>query len=98
MTTSVDLSFPGVPGKRTLKVKLGHRFMRRLHAATARNSYFTAAFMRVAGLVDPPEALMRPSLIFKVLRETRGIPRNEPVKTLQQQLAAAAAVEERAAA
>ncbi len=68
MTTSVDLSFPGVKGHRTLKIKFGNWLMRRLQEAATKDAKFTAAFMRVAGLVEAPETLMRPNLIFSVLR------------------------------
>jgi 2-polyprenyl-6-methoxyphenol hydroxylase-like FAD-dependent oxidoreductase len=68
MTTSVDLTFPGVEGTRTLKIKFGHWFSRRLIEAASKDARFTAAFMRVAGLVDPPTALQRPSLLLSVLR------------------------------
>lgn len=71
MTTNVDLGFPGVPGKRTLKVRLGNAFARRLHLAATEDSRFTAAFFRVAGFMEPPTALMRPSLIVAVLRTLR---------------------------
>ena len=63
-----DLSFPGVEGRRTLKVRLGNAYIARLHAAAASDGSLTAAFMRAAGLVDPPQALMRPSVLLRVLR------------------------------
>ncbi|MDP9870268.1 MULTISPECIES: FAD-binding protein [Streptosporangium] len=69
MTSSVNLSFPGVQGKRTLKVRAGNAFMRLLQKAATQDPRFTAAFMRVAGLIDPPETLMRPALIISVLRQ-----------------------------
>lgn len=68
MTTNVDLSFPGVEGERTLLIRLQHAYMRRLQVAATRDGSVTEAFMRSAGLVDPPEALMRPGLVWKVLK------------------------------
>lgn len=67
-----DLAFPGVEGKRTAKVRMGNRYISRLHSAAQRDGRFTKAFFRVAGLVDPPQALMRPSLMFGVWRTLRG--------------------------
>ncbi|UBU18914.1 FAD-dependent oxidoreductase [Nonomuraea gerenzanensis] len=67
ISAGADLAFPGVRGPRTLKVRLGNAYMGRLHAAAARDGAVTAAFMRVAGLVDPPQALMRPGLMLRVL-------------------------------
>lgn len=43
--------------------------MRLLQKAATQDPRFTAAFMRVAGLIDPPETLMRPALIISVLRQ-----------------------------
>jgi len=63
-----DLAFAGVEGKRTLKGKMGNAYISKLHSAAQVNGRFTAAFFRVAGLVDRPEALMRPSLMFGVFR------------------------------
>jgi 2-polyprenyl-6-methoxyphenol hydroxylase-like FAD-dependent oxidoreductase len=67
-----DLAFPGVEGKRTAKVRMGNRYISRLHSAAQRDGRFTKAFFRVAGLVDPPQALMRPSLMFGIWRTLRG--------------------------
>ncbi|GIH67805.1 FAD-dependent oxidoreductase [Sphaerimonospora thailandensis] len=69
-----DLNFPGVEGPRTLKVRLGNAYMSRLHAAAANDGGVTAAFMRVAGLVDPPGALMRPGMVWRVLRNAGRTP------------------------
>ncbi len=70
-SAGADLAFPGVEGPRTLKVKLGNAYIGKLHTAAQQDGRFTKAFFRVAGLVDPPQALMRPSLIFGVLRTAR---------------------------
>jgi 2-polyprenyl-6-methoxyphenol hydroxylase-like FAD-dependent oxidoreductase len=66
-----DLAFPGVEGRRTMKSRLGNAYMARLHAAATHDAGITEAFMRVAGLVDPPQALMRPALALRVLRTAR---------------------------
>lgn len=66
-----DLGFPGVKGARTLKVRLGNAYISRLHAAAVHDADVTAAFFRVAGLVAPPQALMSPGLIVRVLRGAR---------------------------
>ncbi|MFI9203891.1 FAD-dependent oxidoreductase [Streptomyces sp. NPDC053048] len=63
-----DLNFPGVEGPRPLKVRMANAYMARLHAAAAHDAAVTAAFFRVAGLVDPPQALLRPGLALRVLR------------------------------
>lgn len=68
IAAGADLNFPGVHGSRTLKVRMGNAYMARLHAAAATDGGVTEAFFRVAGLVDPPQALMRPRLALRVLR------------------------------
>ncbi|MER5336979.1 FAD-dependent oxidoreductase [Micromonospora sp. NPDC002717] len=63
-----DLDFPGVEGKRTLKVRIGNAYMARLQYAATQDPEVTKGFMRVAGLIDPPQALMRPAMMRRVLR------------------------------
>ncbi|MFJ7219479.1 FAD-dependent oxidoreductase [Amycolatopsis sp. NPDC098790] len=71
-SASADLAFPGVEGKRTLKVRMGNAYISRLHTAATRDARFTEAFFRVAGLIDPPQALMRPGMVRDVLRASKG--------------------------
>lgn len=72
MSAGGDLGFPGVQGKRGLKTRLGNVFVSRIQAAATRDSDVSLAFMRVAGLVDPPTALMRLPVIWKVLTTRRA--------------------------
>ncbi|YCK42739.1 FAD-dependent oxidoreductase [Actinomadura sp. ATCC 39365] len=74
ISAGADLAFPGVEGRRTAKVRIGNAYMARLHAAAARDGAVTAAFMRVAGLVDPPQTLMRPALMLRVLCQSGAGP------------------------
>ncbi|WP_242894924.1 FAD-dependent oxidoreductase [Actinomadura litoris] len=63
-----DLDFPEVEGDRTLKVRMGNAYMARLQYAASKDPKVTEGFMRVAGLMDPPQALMRPAMMARVLR------------------------------
>ncbi len=63
-----DLAFAQVAGPRTAKVRFSNAYIARLHAAAASDSQLTRTFMRVAGLVEPPDALMRPGTVLRVLR------------------------------
>jgi 2-polyprenyl-6-methoxyphenol hydroxylase-like FAD-dependent oxidoreductase len=63
-----DLVFPGVQGRRTLKVRLVNAYLARLHAAAGHDARLAGAFLRVAGLVAPPESLLRPGVVLRVLR------------------------------
>lgn len=78
MTNTVDLSFPGVEGKRTLKVRIGQAYLKRVQAAASVDSTVTAAYMRAAGLVDRPESLMRPGFMLRVLWKSIGGGRARP--------------------
>lgn len=68
MSAGGDLGFPGVEGRRTLKVRMGNAYIPRLQSAAVTDGTLSKAFLRTAGLVDPPQALMRPSVISRVLR------------------------------
>lgn len=67
MTNTVDLTFPGVEGERTPKVKAAQAFLKLVQKAATRDGKVTAAYMRGAGLVDKPDAMMRPAFIARVL-------------------------------
>jgi 2-polyprenyl-6-methoxyphenol hydroxylase-like FAD-dependent oxidoreductase len=71
MSAGADLGFPGVEGRRTVKTKMGNLYIPRLQAAAASDGALSAAFLRTAGLVDPPTALMKPSIIARVFRAKR---------------------------
>lgn len=67
-----DLGYEGVAGHRTLKVRMANAYVARLQAAAEQDPELSKAFIRVAGLVDPPQALMRPRLLLRVLRASRS--------------------------
>jgi 2-polyprenyl-6-methoxyphenol hydroxylase-like FAD-dependent oxidoreductase len=72
MSAGGDLVFPGVQGRRTLKLRLVSAYLARLHAAAAHDAYLAGAFIRVAGLVAPPQSLLRPGVVLRVLRKGLG--------------------------
>jgi 2-polyprenyl-6-methoxyphenol hydroxylase-like FAD-dependent oxidoreductase len=63
-----DLAFPQVPGKRSAKVRLVNAYLPRLHAAAAHDEALAASLIRVIGLKDRPEGLLRPDRVLRVLR------------------------------
>ena len=75
MSAGGDLVFPGVQGHRTLKIRLMGAYLTRLHAAAAHDAHLATAFIRVAGLVAPPQSLLRPGIALRVLRGGRIRPR-----------------------
>jgi hypothetical protein len=68
MAAGGDLVFPDVQGRRTLKLRLVSAYLTRLHAAAAHDAHLAVAFTRVAGLVAPPQSLLRPGIVLRVLR------------------------------
>jgi hypothetical protein len=67
MSAGGDLAFPGVPGRRTPKIRLVNAYIARLHAGAAHDASLASAFIRVAGLVAPPQTLLRPQVAVRVL-------------------------------
>ncbi|MGH3936843.1 MAG: FAD-dependent oxidoreductase [Pseudonocardiaceae bacterium] len=67
VAVGADLAFPGVPGRRTVKVRMVNAYVPRLHAAARTDSSLGRAFIRVIGMVDRPEGLVRPDRALRVL-------------------------------
>ncbi len=63
---AADLAFPGVPGTRTAKIRLANAYLPRLLAAASSDVALGAAFVRVVGLLDRPEGLLRPDRVLRV--------------------------------
>jgi 2-polyprenyl-6-methoxyphenol hydroxylase-like FAD-dependent oxidoreductase len=72
MAAGGDLVFTGVPGRRTPKVRLLNAYIGRLQATAEHDADLASAFIRVAGLVDPPRTLVRPDVLLRVLRGARA--------------------------
>jgi hypothetical protein len=74
MAVAGDMAFPGVEGRRTPKTRILNAYIGRLHATAATDADVATAFFRVAGLLDPPSALLAPRIALRVLRLGRGTP------------------------
>lgn len=75
ITVGADLAFPDVPGRRTVKVRMVNAYLPALHAAASADSSLARAMIRVIGMVDRPEGLLRPDRLLRVLwAHLRGIP------------------------
>jgi hypothetical protein len=68
IAAGADLAFPQVPGKRPAKVRLVNAYLPRVHAAAAYDAALAASLVRVIGLKDGPEGLLRPDRMLRVLR------------------------------
>ncbi len=61
-----DLAFPDVAGRRTAQVRMVNSYLPRLHAAASVDPQLGAAFVRVLGLLDRPQGLLRPDRVARV--------------------------------
>ena len=77
IAVGADLAFPQVPGRRPAKVRLVNAYLPRLHAAAAHDDALAAALVRVIGLKDRPQTLLRPDRVLRVLRGNLA-PSREP--------------------
>ena len=66
MTIGADLANPGVIGKRTPTVRMINAYIRQLHAAST-DPALAVAFTRVSGLAAPPQSLLRPDRLVRVI-------------------------------
>ena len=82
VSAGADLGYGAVEGKRSLKVRMINAYVARLQDAAVYDATLTNAFIRVAGLVDPPQALLRPGNVIRVLRQSRRRPAPTPVAAL----------------
>ncbi|MGD0605761.1 MAG: FAD-binding monooxygenase [Streptosporangiaceae bacterium] len=67
ISTGNDLGFPGVTGKRTPLVRIVNAYLPRLHELGERDPDAAAAFLRVVGLLERPQTMLRPRLALRVL-------------------------------
>jgi 2-polyprenyl-6-methoxyphenol hydroxylase-like FAD-dependent oxidoreductase len=81
ITVGADLAFPAVPGTRTVKVRLINTYLPRLHAAAAHDETLSTAFVRVLGLIDRPENLLRPDRLLRVWQTNRRHPAPPAITT-----------------
>ncbi|MGH4000754.1 MAG: FAD-binding monooxygenase, partial [Pseudonocardiaceae bacterium] len=75
INVGADLSFPDVPGRRTVKIRIVNAYLPALCAAASTDSSLARAVVRVMSMVDKPEGLLRPDRLLRVLwAHLRGIP------------------------
>ncbi|MBO3750586.1 FAD-dependent oxidoreductase [Streptosporangiaceae bacterium NEAU-GS5] len=70
VAAGADLGWPGVEGPRTPEIEMANQYMARLHAKAVEDGELTAAFLRVAGLIEGPESLMSPEVSERVMAPT----------------------------
>jgi 2-polyprenyl-6-methoxyphenol hydroxylase-like FAD-dependent oxidoreductase len=67
IAVGADLAFPEVPGTRTAKIRMVNSYLPKLHAAATTDATLGRAFVRVLGMMDRPEGLLRPDRVLRVL-------------------------------
>lgn len=83
LATAGDLAHPGTEGERTFAVRFVNAYLDRLRPAASEDPVLARAFLRVAGLVDAPPAIMRPRVMVRVLASMlRGRPPETSVDVL----------------
>ncbi|MFB9253915.1 NAD(P)/FAD-dependent oxidoreductase [Sphaerisporangium melleum] len=68
MSVVGDLRFPAVEGPRPARVRLLNGYLARVHAAAETDPVVGNAFLSVANLQAPPQRLMSPGVLARVLR------------------------------
>jgi len=67
-----DLRHPQVKGPRPAKVKFINWYIGKLHLAAERDGELAKAFLRVANLEAPPQSLLHPAIVSRVIRGNLG--------------------------
>jgi 2-polyprenyl-6-methoxyphenol hydroxylase-like FAD-dependent oxidoreductase len=84
MATSEDFRYPATDGRRpALPTRLMHRYLSLVLEGAARDPKITKALSDVVNLLEPPQSLLRPSIVFAALtggmRGVRTTPRSAPL-------------------
>jgi hypothetical protein len=72
LAVSADLALPGVSGSRTRRIRIANAYLPRLLAAASSDVALATAFIRVLGLLDRAEGLLRPDRVLRMWWITRG--------------------------
>ncbi len=78
MAAGSDLALPGVEGERTTAIRLTNWFTDQVLAAAETDTVVAEKFLRTAGFIDPPSALVHPSVLRRIFfrRADANIPRH----------------------
>ncbi|HEY0879398.1 MAG TPA: monooxygenase [Zeimonas sp.] len=67
-----DLRFPQIEGRRPAALAAINRYLARVHRVAQHDDAVALAFHRVLNLVDPPAAILRPRVLWRVMRPMRA--------------------------
>jgi len=79
LAVGADLALPFVRGPRPLPVRLINAYVARVQRVAVHDAQVAAAFVRVMHLLDAPERLFAPAVMWRVLRRDRSAPRVHPL-------------------
>jgi pimeloyl-ACP methyl ester carboxylesterase/2-polyprenyl-6-methoxyphenol hydroxylase-like FAD-dependent oxidoreductase len=74
MAVNGDLALPEVTGRRPFSVRLANAYTKRLRERATEDGELTAAFVRVAGMLEPPNRLLRPAIAARAFGPRRRDP------------------------
>jgi 2-polyprenyl-6-methoxyphenol hydroxylase-like FAD-dependent oxidoreductase len=81
MATGADLGHPGVQGPRTARWRLLNAYISRLFGVAHRDPLVAEAALKVLGMVNPPQHLMHPRIVWRVVSGgERGLPVRSPAR------------------
>lgn len=66
-----DLALPEVLGPRPLTMRITNAYLERVLTAAETDPVVAGQFMRVIGMIDPPERLLRPSVLRRIVQNHR---------------------------
>jgi hypothetical protein len=68
MAVGADLALPEVAGHRPRSLRAVNAYLARLQCAAERDGVVAEAFLRVIGMLEPPQHVFRPAIALRVLR------------------------------
>jgi 2-polyprenyl-6-methoxyphenol hydroxylase-like FAD-dependent oxidoreductase len=81
VAVGADLAYPEVAGRRTAQIRMVNSYLPQLHAGARVDPALGLAFVRVLGLLDRPESLLRPDRMLRVaLARLRPVPPTGPAR------------------
>jgi 2-polyprenyl-6-methoxyphenol hydroxylase-like FAD-dependent oxidoreductase len=72
LSTSGDLRYPGVVGKRTPDMTVMNRYLDRITARAGNDPVLAGTVLLVAGFIRPPQSFFAPSILWRALRPRRA--------------------------
>ncbi|MGI5238411.1 NAD(P)/FAD-dependent oxidoreductase [Dactylosporangium sp. CA-139066] len=74
MSAGGDLAYPFVDGPRSRRTEMLNAYVARVQAATGHDAAVARRFLEVTNLMRPPQSLLTPAMLTRVLRNGRPAP------------------------